>query len=302
MADRDPAQDAPVMHAYLDTLLALAESIGEACPPVGGAYQQRVARLRTRLSFSSDREAVELSASQVRAELKEYSAHASRYLDQHISELRHVIDGLEEIGKTMVQRQDFYALRMRQLALRMETTKYPEDPELINDAVAIHSFELADFAETMRLEGRQLREKMQELHADADARLTDTVITDPLTGLLNRREMERRLAARRLAGNPPRRMLFRLEFFTPSTVTRSQHHEVIRQAAARLASQCRPEDLVCRWGDAEFLVMYRGSEDTSERRGQQMKAHLGEDYSLENGQSVAVRADVEIFEPEPALV
>ena len=43
-----------MVHSYLATLLALSDALGEACPPVGGPHQQRLGRLRTRLSFDSN--------------------------------------------------------------------------------------------------------------------------------------------------------------------------------------------------------------------------------------------------------
>ncbi|MEP7353784.1 MAG: diguanylate cyclase [Acidobacteriota bacterium] len=291
-----------ILAAYLDTLQTLAESIEKACPPVGGTYQQRIGRLRSRLSFQTDPDSLQETAAQIRANLEEYSTHAASYLDRHISEMRRVVAGLESIGQEMIRRQDYYAARLRELALRMEMEQYPEDPDLVNDALGVHTFQLADLAESIRLEGRSLRLKMDDLKGDVDAHLADTVITDPLTGLINRRELERRMMASRLAGHPPRRLLFRVEALLHGLSIPGAEHEVLRQAAARLSAQCRPEDVVCRWSESEFMVLYHGPSDACERRGQQMLTNVGEDYHLESGQDVQVYSRMERFDPEPALV
>src|SRR5271168_4070448 len=45
-----------IVHSYLSTLLAVAECLGSACPPVGGPYQHRLNRLGKRLAFDSSSE------------------------------------------------------------------------------------------------------------------------------------------------------------------------------------------------------------------------------------------------------
>ena len=291
-----------ILAAYLDTLQSVAECVEKACPPVGGTYQQRIGRLRSRLSFQADPESLQETAEQIRTNLEEYATHAASFVERHVSEMQRVVDGIESIGQEMSRRQDYYAARLRELALRMESAQYPEDPELVNDAVGIHTFHLADLAESIRLEGRSLQLKMEDLKGDVAAHLADTVITDPVTGLMNRLELERRMAASRMAGNPPRRLLFRLEALLHGLQIPGAEHEITRQAAARLAAQCRPEDVVCRWSESEFMVLYYGPVDACERRAQQMLEHLGEDYRLESGQEVQVYSRMERFDAEPALV
>src|ERR1700746_1987847 len=91
---------------YLSSLLSTANCIGDACPQIGGLYRHRLTRLRSRLAFDSSPAAMEESTRAVDAELKEYAAKASGYVAQHGLELKAAIDALEEIVRSLAQRQD----------------------------------------------------------------------------------------------------------------------------------------------------------------------------------------------------
>lgn len=296
MAERDPLQTLhSVVHTYLATLMAIADCVGEACPPVGAPHRHRLSRLRTRLSFNASKEAIEQSSVSVRAELKEYAAKASQYFSSNTAELRRASSGLEEIVRTLAQRQDFYAARLRQFAAQMETTPYPTDPDHLADVVALQSAGLVSCVESMSHEAQSLLARMQELLADVEDRLAESEITDSVTGLMNRREMNRRIAGKRMSGAPATQLLFRTDFDAP------QEHcdELVQQIAARLGSQTRHNDLLCRWSDREFVVLFHGPMELAEKRGSQMVQWLTGRYTLENGEAYDVTAAVEVVEHAP---
>src|SRR3974377_331731 len=93
-----------IVLSYLSTLLAVAECLGDSCPPVGGPYRHRLNRLGKRLAFDSSREAIEEGAAEVAKDLKEYTAKASTYLRCHGVELRRALGALEEIVRGLAQR------------------------------------------------------------------------------------------------------------------------------------------------------------------------------------------------------
>src|ERR1700685_4213435 len=108
------------VHCYLITLQAVADALSEACPPVGGPCRQRLSRLRARLAFDSSIAAIEESCEIASRELKEDAGMASSYVERHRVELRRTIASLEDIVRTIAQRQDFYGSRLRRFAIKME--------------------------------------------------------------------------------------------------------------------------------------------------------------------------------------
>jgi GGDEF domain-containing protein len=259
-----------MVHSYLATLLALSEALEAACPPVGGPHQQRLGRLRTRLSFNSNKEAIEASSAVVRAELRDFASKSSEYVEVTTGEWRRAAEEVRNLGMGLIKRQRFYATRMRDIAGKLEN----------GNASALMSC-----AESMDNDSQSILSRMQDLLLSVETRLTQAEVVDPMTGLMNRRELERRIESRQASGDPV--VLLRFEISFEGAETARPH--VLRQVAYRLTAQLRPEDLIARWSDSEFLILFDGPVAIAEKRGPQVAGLLSGRYSLEQG-AVEVRA------------
>lgn len=278
------------VNCYLATLETVANTLGNSCPPIGGLYRHRLSRLRTRLAFDSSPDAMEESCDAVESELIEYANKASAYLDEHGIQLRAAISVLEEIVRTLAARQDFYGSRLREFAGQMEATTYPTDPEHLQDVVALQVAGLQSCVESMSHETQSLVARMHTELAGVEERLKDSEMTDPLTGLMNRREMERQIEARRGLGTP----LVLLHFQLSGEIT----DEVAKQVAARLASQFRHKDYICRWTHDEFLVLFQGPIEVARARSERIVPWVAGKYALDHGEIVQVEVVVKLLEPE----
>ncbi len=278
------------VNCYLSSMLAMANCLSEACPEIGGLYRHRLTRLRSRLAFDSSPEAMEESARAMEAELKEYAAKASGWVRQHGIELKAAIVALEEIVRSLARRQDFYGARLRQFAAQMETTPYPTDAEHLQEVVALQASGLLSCVESMAHETYSLMTRMQNELAAVEQRLREAEVTDPLTGLMNRREMERQIERRKSSGDP----FVLLQFQLSGEIT----DEVARQVAARLGSQFRHKDFVSRWTDSEFMVLFQGPVEVAQMRAEQIVPWIAGRYILDNGDSVQVGVDVRLTQPE----
>ena len=281
-----------VLHAavncYLSTLQTVADALTEACPPMGGPYRQRLSRLRARLAFDSRSEAIEESCGVVSRELKDYAGKASDYVDRHRAELRRAIARVEDIVRTMAQRHEFYVERLRRFARQLETTSYPAGQEALAEVAALQAAALLSCVESMSHESQSLVKRMRDEMAAVETRLTEIEITDPLTGLMNRREMERRINTAKAAGESPVLLLFDFEGILPD--------EAARQVSARLASQFRHKDLVARWSERQFLVLFAGRPETAAARAAQVVPWLAGRYVVEDGATVDIRVEARLVE------
>lgn len=279
-----------IVNCYLSTLETVANAVGNACPPIGVLYRHRLSRLRTRLAFDSSPDAIDESCDAVETELNEYANKASAYLDQHGIQLRATISVLEEIVRTVASREDFYGTRLRQFAAQMEATAYPTDPEHLQEVVALQVAGLLSCVESMSHETQSLVARMHSELAGAEQRLKESEVSDPLTGLMNRREMERQIEARKGMGTPPVLLHFRL--------IGEINDEVAKQIAARLGSQFRHKDFICRWTEDEFLVLFQGPVEVARTRSEQIVPWVAGKYALDNGDTVQVDVEVKLAQPE----
>jgi two-component system, cell cycle response regulator len=101
---------------------------------------------------------------------------------------------------------------------------------------------------------------LDQLRTTVDSSM-ELAVTDQLTGLHNRRYMESQLKAhlnRASRGGPPVSVLIAdIDHFkrVNDLFGHDAGDDVIREFAARLASNFRPRDLACRFGGEEFVVI-----------------------------------------------
>jgi GGDEF domain-containing protein len=273
------------LNGYLSTLAAIADCVGEACPEIGSPYRQRLHRLRTRLAFQLTPESMEDSVVSVAGELDEYAERASGYINLHAKQFARAIAALEETVHAMAERQEFYGSRLRQFAAQMERTRYPTEPEHIAEVIALQVSGLLSVVDSMSHEAESLVARLQAQIEAAEHRLADAQIADPVTGLLNRREMERQIAARRHEADP-----VLLRFVISARDGGEPPSPVMRVAAEKLTGHFRHRDLIARWRPGEFLVLFDGRQEIAQKRATQAVPWLAGSYSSPEG---AVEVSVE---------
>ncbi len=151
--------------------------------------------------------------------------------------------------------------------------------------LAAQASDLRDFAQSIELDSRddfaRLRQKMIEIQRRLhEVELLATL--DPLTGVANRRELDRELAARIEARQEFCVLLFDLNGFKEIN-DRFGHlygDEVLKQLAARLSGQVRARDYVCRWGGDEFVAILVCDLAIAEFRSQQIAERLNGPYRI----------------------
>ena len=250
---------------------------------------QRLSRLRSRLAFDANPAAMEDSRNVVEAELAEYAHRTALYVDRHRLELRRGLDGLAELVRTLTHRQDFYGARLRQFVAQMETAAYPSDPEPLAELLALQSAGLLSFVESMTHESQSLAARMREELVQVERRLSEAEITDPITGLMNRRELERRIKIASEASLPTL-LLFVFSSDLPD--------EVARQAGARLTAQFRHNDLIARWTAREFVVLFQGSPEIACARSRQIVQWIAGTYSLDAGGTLDLAVESRLVEAD----
>jgi exonuclease VII large subunit len=278
------------IHRYLSTLSAIGDCLSTACPQIGGPYKHRFSRMRARLAFDANPASMDESYEQIDQDLKQYSGKAAEYLANHKAELRHAVHGLEEIIHLLANRQEFYSARLRQVAGQLQQAEHPSDLEQMREALSAQAASLSVCLESMYFDTQSLVAGMQEELLAVESRITESETTDPVTGLMNRREMERQIEHRRSAGERTTLLLLELK----GTVT----EYVAQQVATRLWSHFRPKDMISRWAPEEFLVLFQGPPEVAEMRVNQVVPWIAGKYPLESGEICEIQVEARFMEPE----
>lgn len=187
--------------------------------------------------------------------------------DQHGGDLQNVCESLSRL----VQVDDLEQLRS-QLAAEASHLQESVSKMMCDDRQSIASME-ADLA--------QFRSRLAAAEAAAS--------TDSLTGVANRRELERQLEQRIQSMTPFCALLFDLDSF--KSINDRFGHEcgdmVLRQFANVLNEQVRPGDVVARWGGDEFFVLFNCALKDAFKRCAQISEKLSRRYEIQwEGKSI----------------
>jgi diguanylate cyclase (GGDEF)-like protein len=291
---------ADVIDSFRSAILDIAEAIEAISPEISPSYRERLMRLHSSLSGPGNYSQPDTpgltqpldDTRQVLHEILRDFAGKARHHNQALA--RDLNQTLDMMTRTEDSRSVQYVERLVDFADQVETALRSGDLQRLERQTS----ELRGFAESIELHSHdafaRLRDKLTEIqHRLHEAELLATL--DPLTGVANRRDLDRELAAR-VAGNQEFCvLLFDLDGF--KAVNDHFGHlcgdEVLKQVAARLSGQVRARDFVCRWGGDEFVAVLACEQAFAETRSRQIAARLNGPYRI-TGDGHEIRVDVAV--------
>jgi len=257
------------------------EALSAIYPELAEAYREQLTGLQTRLAAEADAKTLEESRATLHEVLTAFSTRARRYSEA-------LTDRLDQTLAAVASNEDTRSLRsVRYVGHLIDFVDQMEESVLSMNQTRLtqQATELRKFAESIELDSRddytQLRDKLDQFrHRLVEAELL--AARDPLTGVANRRELDRQLASRLQSGREFCVLMFDLNQF--KNINDECGHlcgdEVLRQVAARLGGQVRSRDLVCRWGGDEFVVLLDCALDHAMTRSRQIAQWLNGAYRV----------------------
>jgi diguanylate cyclase (GGDEF)-like protein len=286
--------DAPALECYLFSILEIAEVIQAISPEIASSFRESLLLLRSGLSRDPSPEALRQSRDALH-EILESFCHRARLQNETLArDLNQTLSMVTRTEDTSAGRNVHYVERLVDFVDRLESAVRSGDlPRL-----AAQTTDLRDFAQSIELDSRddfaRLRQKMIEIqHRLHEVELLATL--DPLTGVANRRDLERELAARIEARQEFCVLFFDLNRFKEinDRFGHLQGDEVLKQLGARLSSQVRARDYICRWGGDEFVAILACNLAIAESRSRQIAERLNGPYQVA-GLGREIRVDVAI--------
>ena len=279
MSESDHLADfSATLAAYLSALDIIRDCISEACPEVGKVSSERIRKLRTRLSFQPTRDSIRESTHALREELKHYAVNASMHAGRHEMEFERGMSAVQGIVSSLARLNQSSAVHLRASADQLETAAAGQSDKAI---LAREAAQIRECGEKLTEETACLSHELEEEIAGVEARMKGQQVVDPVCGLLTRAEVLRRIQILEDQQIAHQVLIF--------TIDENAGHAVLRQVATKLSAQFRHQDLVARWSDREFLVVFRGAAEYAEARMPHVAVFASGRYYDENDQAVDLR-------------
>ena len=294
--------------ATLTALLAAIASIEKHAVPsqeeVLSRHRAALRALRRQVAADSSPELLRTSTDYLDDELKEYAEQARAFYQRRETEIRAILQLTAKASQALQSSTDAYSNRFGDFARQLESLADLEDLGEIRRRLAREVEQLRACVQEMAAAHSTALSRLQQQLRQYELRLKqaeELAARDPLTGAANRREGERQIIQRVNSGT--RFCIILLDLVHFKGVNDRLGHlagdEVLRQFTQRLQSSVRENDLVCRWGGDEFIILMDCGLSDAMMRARQISSQVFGTYTVNlsgRPQSVQVQASTAVAE------
>ena len=273
------------LRCYLAAIQQVESQALDIVPEVGAAYRDAFARLLHELPAEPGAEILARSSAAFGRSLEAFAAEARHaHLGQQ-NQVRAILATLTDAARLLNVRNDNYGRQLHDFAGKLEDAAKLTDLGEIQRRLKANVNDLKTCVDRMCADNRTSVADLEKEVRDCRERLAvaeKLAYLDPLTGAGNRREAERQLKKKVDAGASFCVLMILLNRFR-WIVERHGHacgDELMKLFRQRLQAELRSEDVVCRWGGDEFVVLMDGGLSDAMRRTFQIGPRLRGRYAV----------------------
>ena len=248
------------MESYRSVLLAIGESAVQACPAPGQELEAGLAGLEASLAKDVVPKFVKQTQVRVEEQLHRWGSLTAQHLKSKADEVKDLLIMMAHTAESVGERDERYASQLTALTTDLKAIASLDDLTQVRASLVRKAAELKSCVDHMAQDGRQslaqLRTKVSTYETKLKA-VEQLAAKDSLTGLANRRGVEKRLDWLVAKGEPFCVVVLDLNSF--KRVNDEHGHaegdDLLRKFAEELGRNVRTEDAVGRWGGDEFIIV-----------------------------------------------
>ncbi len=263
----------------------MGEASVRACPALGNTLQQQLERYSEQMEATAKPSVAEEVGKRGPEELRRWGAGVEKYGKEKTEEVKELMMVLASTAESVGERDQRYSTRFHELTGNLRKIADLNDLSQMRVSVIQSAGVMKECIDQM---ARETKDSVSGLRAQVHkyrARLVEAEALawrDPLTNLVNRRQVENEIEKRITAGTQFSVVMLDLDDFK-SVNDRYGHmagDALLQQFASELRSSSRLDDVVGRWGGDEFIVILDCDYDGALERTGRMKSWLLGDYEI----------------------
>jgi diguanylate cyclase (GGDEF)-like protein len=284
------------LSSYRATLAAMGEAASHVDSTTGEPLQQALLNLCNSLSQGVSAEHISETQRSIEQELKIWSTHAADVFGNKANGIQDVLLIAGTAAQKVSERSNHHAKRFTEFSERLNATSKLNDLTIIRHSIGQHSADLKSYVTQMVTDSANAVSALRAQIATYESRLEEMehlAAHDSLTGLLNRRKVERHIETRIRAGQVFCVISLDLNGFKQlnDTYGHAAGDDILRQFAAELKTVFRTHDVIGRVGGDEFIVLVDGDLAVAGARRERIHRWVNGRYKV-NGNPDAPKVNV----------
>jgi diguanylate cyclase (GGDEF)-like protein len=280
-----------LLRAALDSYHSALDTVGEAavqaCPPAGEGLQESLRNLSAALTRPSSALEVVGTTRAIQDELKSWAERASSVYQQSSTEIQQVLLMAGTAAEQVGERDKRYTRRFTEFGERLQTTSKLSDVTAIRHSLGQHTADLRSYVAQMVKDSETTVAHLRSQIATYESKLEEMehiALEDPLTGLSNRRKVERQIEARIRAALVFSVISLDLNGFKAlnDTYGHLAGDDLLKQFATELRTVFRSHDVIGRVGGDEFVVLVDGDLSIANARLERIRRWVNGSYAVKS--------------------
>jgi diguanylate cyclase (GGDEF)-like protein len=271
-------------HAALNTI---GEAAAQACPAAGEDLQSALQNLSAALSNPVSEVEVATITQAVQNALKSWAENAFRLFQRSTEEMQEVLLMAGTAAQQVGERDKRYTKRFTEFTERLQATSKLGDVTAIRQSLGQHTADLKSYVAQMIKESEGTIAELRAQVASYESRLEDLehiASEDPLTGLSNRRKVERHIETRIRSAKVFSVISLDLNGFKKlnDTYGHLAGDDLLKQFATELRTVFRSHDIIGRVGGDEFIVLVDGDLSVAAARLERIRRWVNGSYAVKD--------------------
>ena len=273
------------LDAYHKALSTVGEAAAQACPAAGEDLQSSLQNLSAALANPvSEVEVIRITHA-VQDALKAWAEHAFRLFQQSTEEMQDVLVMAGRAAEQVGERDKRYSKRFMDFTERLTATSRLGDVTAMRQSLSQHSADLKSYVAQMVKDSDVTIAELRAQIAAYESKLEEmehVASEDPLTGLSNRRKVERHIESRIRSQKTFSLISLDLNGFKKlnDTYGHLAGDDLLKQFANELRTVFRAHDVIGRIGGDEFVVLVDGDMSVATSRLERIRRWVNGNYTV----------------------
>jgi diguanylate cyclase (GGDEF)-like protein len=277
--------------AYRSALLSFAKAAVQAMPSTSHDLHHSLTGVEAKFQKASTADEVESSKVEVVTRLEQWGSNTKNQLNATAEDVKQLLLALATTAESTCNHDNESAAKLSEITKSLETIGRMDDLARMRTSIFSSVADLTRCVQDITAASAESARNFKKQISDYEAKLVESEergMRDPLTGIRNRRGMERLLSNRLEKADPFSVVLIDLDDFKGinDVYGHNAGDQLLKDFSGELKAAIRASDFLGRWGGDEFMLILDCNLDAAQVKIAAMNRWVFGEYDVVRGNEI----------------